>query len=486
MNQNKFTFKSENLVVDYISFKFQHLDNFTQKEITNYLFKLGFNSYQESGKLAKPIKEPIQVNFKNQLEVLFVQEAPYWQGTTLHFSGFNATRFYFFSKEQRIDWTVFSSGILNRVDLYYSRTNKTDDKISVREFFENCHKQLTQTNKNVSFDKNSKGLILKIGNRKSNHYFRIYQSQKKDSLKFEFEMKGRFLKKYHTLLVSNRLEEFEQKLSSQFLLSFGKLLPLNYSYLDWLIIKLRPMRKQIILQAGLNSDYIKSQILMDTRTFVSLIQFLNYAQHLDFKIDYLGSTSYRKVVFKLRDFLKFQDPSVKPTNRYRLTKTKEFFQQLQAGLYVTSFNDVKFQSLVIVPQVQFDICPKQKFLIAKVWLVEELFYYNYPFYLPNFFQQKLTKYELEVRFKLFQVFTSGSIEKEIGVQEFFKSYPSVLNNQQKTKIKKHFIELVKVLEEYDFIESKYKIISNGSFHDAQELTIRNIHEGFVIYEKLSI
>ena len=124
--------------------------------------------------------------------------------------------------------------------------------------------------------------------------------------------------------------------------------------------------------------------------------------------------------------------------------------------------------------------------MATIWLVEELFYYNYPFYLPNFFQQKLTKHELEVRFKLFQVFTSGSIEKEIFIQEFFKSYPSFLNNQQKTKIKKHFIELVKLLEEYDFIESKYKIISNGSFYDAQELTIRNIHEGFVIYEKLSI
>ena len=56
-------------------------------------------------------------------------------------------------------------------------------------------------------------------------------------------------------------------------------------------------------------------------------------------------------------------------------------------------------------------------MIAKVWLVEELFYYNYPFSLPNFFQQKLTKHELEVRFKLFQVFTSGSIEKEI-VKEY--------------------------------------------------------------------
>lgn len=154
---------------------------------------------------------------------------------------------------------------------------------------------------------------------------------------------------------------------------------------------------------------------MDTRTFVSLIQFLNYAQHLDYKIEYLGSTGYRKVVFKLRDFLEFQDPSVKPNNRYRLRKIKEFFQQLQAGLYVTSFSDTRFQSLVIVPQVKFEKCPKQKFLIGKVWLVlvEELFFYNYPFYIANFFQQKLTKHELEVRFKLFQVFSSVSIEKEI-------------------------------------------------------------------------
>lgn len=87
MNQNKLSFESKNLVVDWISFKFQHLDKFTETEITNYLFKLGFNSYQESGKLAKPVKEPIQVNYTNKFEVLFVKEGPYWQGTTLNFSG---------------------------------------------------------------------------------------------------------------------------------------------------------------------------------------------------------------------------------------------------------------------------------------------------------------------------------------------------------------------------------------------------------------
>jgi hypothetical protein len=224
MKQNKLTFKSENLVVDYISFKFQHLDNFTQKEITNYLFKRGFNSYQESGKLAKPIKEPIQVNFKNQFEVLFIQEAPYWQGTTLHFSGFNAKIFYSLIKQELVSWTIFSSAILNRFDLYYSRTNKIDDQISAREFLENSQKELNRRDRNVSLEKNSKAFILKIGNRRSNNYFRIYQG--KNSLKFEHEMKGKFLQEYHSLLIENRLKEFEQQLSSHFLLSFGKLLSL--------------------------------------------------------------------------------------------------------------------------------------------------------------------------------------------------------------------------------------------------------------------
>jgi hypothetical protein len=108
-------------------------------------------------------------------------------------------------------------------------------------------------------------------------------------------------------------------------------------------------------------------------------------------------------------------------------------------------------------------------LITKVWLVEKLFYYNYPFYLPNLFQQKLTKYQLEVRFKLFQFFTSVSIEKEIYLEDLFKSYSSVLNNQQKTQIKKSLIELVKLLEEYYLIESKYKIISNRSLSLIQDI-----------------
>lgn len=57
MNQNKFTFELQNLVLYYSTFKFQRLEDSTKIKIGNYLFKFGFNSYQEAGKLIKPIKE---------------------------------------------------------------------------------------------------------------------------------------------------------------------------------------------------------------------------------------------------------------------------------------------------------------------------------------------------------------------------------------------------------------------------------------------
>nr|UDP55472.1 hypothetical protein orf406a [Schizostauron trachyderma] len=397
MQETRLTFESKNLQVDYISFKFQKLENSTQRKIADYLFKLGFNSYKESGKLTKPIKESILVSSKNKFEVCFVGDNPYWDGTLLHFSGLNASRFYFFSKEQIIDWTIFSSAVLSRFDLYFERNYKTADKISGREFLQNSQKNLKQTNKNISLEKNRKGWILKIGNRKSNHYFRIYET--KNSLKFEHEMKGKVLQQYHILLVENRLEEFEQKLSYQF------------SYLDWLVLKLWPIRKQTFLQSALNSDYIKSEILMDTRSFVMLLQFLTYAQHLDFEIESLVGIPYRQVTFKVRDFLEFQNPTIKSTNHYQLEKIKKFLQQLQTGVVLTSFDDTHFQSLVAIPQVKLEKSSKQKYWIGRVWLIDELFYYEYPFSFPNIFQTKLTKDQLEVRFKFIQVFSSVNIEK---------------------------------------------------------------------------
>ena len=116
------------------------------------------------------------------------------------------------------------------------------------------------------------------------------------------------------------------------------------------------------------------------------LQFLVFAQTLDFKIEYLSSTAYRQVIFKVQDFLTFQNPTFKSTNYYQLRKLLNFLIELQTGALTTSFTDTKFQSLTIIPKVKLTKCKKQKCWIGRVWLVEELYSYNYPFLIPDFFK----------------------------------------------------------------------------------------------------
>nr|UDP55598.1 hypothetical protein orf117 [Schizostauron trachyderma] len=110
-----------------------------------------------------------------------------------------------------------------------------------------------------------------------------------------------------------------------------------------------------------------------------LLQFLTYAQHLNFQIESLGGISYRQVTFKVRDFIKLQNPTVKSTNHYQLKKIKEFIQQLQTEFFITSFDNNHFQSLVAIAisQVKLQKSPKHKYWVGRVWLVEELFYLTY-------------------------------------------------------------------------------------------------------------
>ena len=373
--------------------------------------------------------------------------------------------------------------VMNQKSLneYDSMTRAVLQKQLPADFLENCYKKIKQTNKNVTLEKNRLGLILKIGNRRSNNYSRIYQE--KSSLKFEYEMKGKSLEKSYNLLVLNNFEEMELILTKRFLSYFGKLLPLQSSYLDWLVFKLRPIRKQNNFQLGLNSDYIQSEIALNSKTLIQFIQFLNYAQNLDYTIANWDGVYYRKVTFIVRDFITYQNPTISSTNRYKLKKTKEFFRDLLTGAVIDSFQSDCFRTLIAIPRIEYEICPKQKYLIANVWMVNELFYYNYPFYFPNFFNTKLTKDQFEVRFKFIQVFSSINIEKVVWVQKFITSK---LSNQRKATIKKYFIEVIELLQKYDLIENNYKYISQGNVYKTPKLDVKNISEGFVLYEKLLI
>jgi hypothetical protein len=85
-----------------------------------------------------------------------------------------------------------------------------------------------------------------------------------------------------------------------------------------------------------------------------------------------------------------------------------------------------------------------------------------------------------------QVFSSVDIEKRFLIREFLQNYPSALNNQQKTKIKNYFIRLIQMYQEEEWLDSDYKIISDGKVSDTDQLTSNNISEGFIVFERLSI
>lgn len=485
MKQNKLSFESENLVVDYISFKFQKLDNFTLKEIASYLFQIGFNSYFVSGRLAKPMKESILVDSKNSYEVLFVIENSYWKGTKLDFSGLNGKFFYTLVQQKLVSWELFSSATLGRFDINFSRKNREFDKTSVEDFFEDCHKKVRRTNKNVKFEKKSSGVSLKIQNRKSDHFYRIYQLKGANSIKFEYEMRGKFIRNYQRLLVSNCLEEFETSLSYSFFSRFGKLLPLSHSQLDWLVLKLRPFRKQKFSSTALKSHYIRKidyQTSLDRKKFFTLLQFLVYVQTLDYEVDSLKSTRYRLVRFRVQDFLRYTGETY---NYYQLKKLLDFFDELQINSLIKFFSDTQYRSLVTIPEVKLEK-GRQNTWIANVWIAEELFYYAHPFLLPDLLKRKLTKHQFEVQFKVIQVFSSVDIEKHFSIEEFFHQYPSVLSNQDKNKMKEYFIQLIQLFEEHQLIESTYKVVSTKTLYQTNKLTSQNISKGFIVYERLSI
>lgn len=125
-----------------------------------------------------------------------------------------------------------------------------------------------------------------------------------------------------------------------------------------------------------------------------------------------------------------------------------------------------------------------KFWIAKIWLLEELLTYQYPFDILNLFQEKWTKDPFQVRVKFLQVLSLVSLEKPFLISEFFENYGSTLSNQNKTKIKKEFIDLVEFFQTQNLIENHSQMIWNGPSTSTDKLTSSNISEGFLIIEKL--
>lgn len=474
----KLKFEEEGLIVDWISFKIESFDNLSEKRLVDYLFQIGFNSYLRSRKSKSSSKKILRSDRMNYFEVVFLKDIPYWEGTILEFSGINAREFYKYLKEHTVDWKLFQNPSLSRFDLYYSlEMPLTEEKIKF--FFQICQKN---SQLNIGYQKNKRGQILKIGRRTSDRFSRIYS--RSNQLRFEHEMKGRFIEEYSDMFFRESWEDFEDILSQHFLQYFRKHLPIESVYLEWLVIKLRSIRPERVPNLIFKMDYISSvDKIEDQIKVIQFLKFLVYAKDLDYVTQSLGSTSYRCVTFRFQHFLKFYDSTLTSISHYRIQKWKEFFKELQTDFLLEMFRDRKFQKLISIPKVEF---LKERYWIVKVWIVDELFYYNYPFAFPDMFHPTISKTKFAVQFELIRVFSANGLEKRIETHKFIQNYPSTLSNQTIREIKEIFVELVQTLEQNNLIQPVFKILRNGVIESVDALTPRNISEGFVLYEQLNL
>lgn len=264
--------ETESLSIDYLRFNLKsYLRDSEINNLAFYLQNLGFNAYQK--KLdSNQSRQDINNNNSsyNQFEVYFILKIPYKKEIIqLQFPGVSGKQFYKLVKQSAIQWKKFPNPKFSRLDLVYERISKPNDLISTIDFINSCYIEFQELHcsKSLLSERNKKSLILKIGNRRSSRYYRIYTNQKNNLLRFEAEMKGDLIQDFQDLFVTSSFEkdEFESKIAYQFLkYSFEIFRPLNQSsHIDWLMVRIRSYqyRNSSSLESVIPSHYLNQKEL---------------------------------------------------------------------------------------------------------------------------------------------------------------------------------------------------------------------------------
>jgi hypothetical protein len=102
-------------------------------------------------------------------------------------------------------------------------------------------------------------------------------------------------------------------------------------------------------------------------------------------------------------------------------------------------------------------------------VVEEFYFYQYPFLFPNSFLICNNKYDLEIKLQLIESFSTVELEKKLLVKRFLNQFS--VPNKDLAKIKKQLIDSFFILKDFQLIENKFSLISkNGSSNKLRHRT----------------
>jgi hypothetical protein len=426
----------------------------------------------------------------NQHQVSFRQleydpsSKSFWEGTTIHFSGTNAAQFYQIIQAQKFDWNIlkFKNASLGRIDLHYFRKSKvTDHNGQLENFMEKCCQRIRVKSKRrkAKWGLESNGLVLRIGNRSSSNYYRVYQKQ--NGLQFELELKNQLVKSFQKLLMDNSIEEFEHNLSKHFYRQSFESLNLNSYYMDWLLHWYRqssPKQNTI----GLLTTYLKNDNKELTFNFLRFLSFLqsqtkkSYTQSFDDQVYYM-------IRFPLSDFILYIGADHK--SHYQRKKALQIFKDLEAfqifklqTFTLEDFDDFEFCSSVIIPYLK--VKKNGRLWTVNLAIAKELYEYKYPFQINEYFLTWKTIYQFQVKSQIITVTATDSLKKEFYIQEFLKRFS--VPNKKKTQLKQMLIEAIYQQINNQLIQPQFKIIQkDGSIKKINKLQIQDISQINLIY-----
>ena len=462
MIKNKLNFESGNLAIDWIGFNIQGFVNKKQVErIANYLFQnFGFNATFAVGLDGK--EEYLFKNLKNNYQVsfrLYRYSDIYWDGIKIDFSGNNAAQVYNLIKEQKFDWNIFqlSNLSLSRLDLcYFRERQEIDQKDELETFFSNSISKLVNTRKknSLNFDQSTKGYILRIGNRKSSNFYRIYQT--KTGLRFELEIKKNLIKQLSDLLFCYDIEQFEKVLTKHFYSYSRKVLTLNDCYTDWLIKYLRKNEKPINLLVTSYFKEKKTNPLSEDIKLFTLLQLLTFSRSKNYTKVQIYDQSYFLIQFTLKEFLEFS--GVRNINQYQRNKFINLFYSFQkTEPLINYFTESHFQSILSFPYV--DIKKQGNSWIVKLAISQLLYDYDYPFAFPTTFLIYKNIYDLQIKLKVIEAISTIPLKKVFYTEVFLGQFN--VSKSKRSIIKKDIVKVFNQLQTAGIIKNHYRLIKKS-------------------------
>ena len=145
-----------------------------------------------------------------------------------------------------------------------------------------------------------------------------------------------------------------------------------------------------------------------------LFQFLSFINQIEGKKLIESDKIYFSFEITPKEFLEFLG---KNQNHYQLTKIVQFIRIIEKSeKFLNALAQRFFDSPCLFSKLSIEKTRKNNSWVLFVRIPEEIYFYQYPFFLPNSFLRPNNRYDEQIKIKLFQSITTASSEKRINVK----------------------------------------------------------------------